>query len=87
MGRRDLASLLGVAHETVSRSFTALSMAGLIAVNDRDIEILDPLGLQAYARNTRRAQEDARYGPAMRPGNPLRQTPTPARSRRSMYLA
>lgn len=60
MGRRDLASLLGVAHETVSRSFTALSMAGLIAVNDRDIEILDPLRLQAYARSTRRPQDDTR---------------------------
>lgn len=60
MGRRDLASLLGVAHETVSRSFTALSMAGLIAVNDRDIEVLDPLRLQSYARSTRRPQDEAR---------------------------
>lgn len=78
MGRRDLASLLGVAHETVSRSFTALSMAGLIAVHDRDIEILDPLRLQTYARNTRRPQDDARdarrstmTGPVAKPARPV----------------
>ena len=81
MGRRDLASLLGVAHETVSRSFTALSMAGLIAVNDRDIEILDPLRLQAYARSTRRPQDDARdtrraaeVRPATAPARPVVRT-------------
>ncbi len=84
MGRRDLASLLGVAHETVSRSFTALSLAGLIAVNDRDIEILDPLRLQAYARSTRRPQDDARCGTAPRAASPMRSTTSTGR--RSMYL-
>ncbi|AOF86741.1 crp-like helix-turn-helix domain protein [Hydrogenophaga sp. RAC07] len=58
MGRRDIASMLGVAHETVSRSFTALAMARLIHVNDRDVEILDMAGLQAYSRSTRRAMDD-----------------------------
>lgn len=52
--RRDLASLLGVAHETVSRSFTTMADAGLLKVDNREIEILDPLQLRARARATRR---------------------------------
>jgi CRP/FNR family transcriptional regulator, anaerobic regulatory protein len=59
MGRRDLASLLGVAHETVSRSFTTLCMARLLHVNDRDVEILDMEALQTYSRCTRKPPEDA----------------------------
>jgi CRP/FNR family transcriptional regulator, anaerobic regulatory protein len=58
MGRRDIASMLGVAHETVSRSFTALSMNRLIHVCDRDVEILDMDGLKAYSRSTRRSMEE-----------------------------
>ena len=58
MGRRDIASMLGVAHETVSRSFTALAVARLIHVNDRDVEILDMDGLKAYSRSTRRSLDD-----------------------------
>lgn len=58
MGRRDIASLLGVAHETVSRSFTALSMTGLLHVSDREIEILDMEGLTAFSRCTRRKTDD-----------------------------
>lgn len=59
MGRRDLASLLGVAHETVSRSFTTLASARLLHVHDRDVEILDMAALQAFSRCTRRPTEDA----------------------------
>lgn len=58
MGRRDIASMLGVAHETVSRSFTALAMNCLIHVSDRDVEILDMDGLKAYSRCTRRSMDD-----------------------------
>lgn len=58
MGRRDIASLLGVAHETVSRSFSALSMAGLLHVADREVEILDVEGLRAFSRNTRRKADE-----------------------------
>ncbi|MDM7941365.1 MAG: Crp/Fnr family transcriptional regulator [Hydrogenophaga sp.] len=58
MGRRDIASMLGVAHETVSRSFTALSMNRLIHVSDRDVEILDMDGLKTYSRSTRRSMDD-----------------------------
>lgn len=85
MGRRDLASLLGVAHETVSRSFTALSMAGLIAVEDRDIEILDPLRLQTFARNTRRPQEESRACGNLRPTSAA--SPAASSGRRSAYMA
>lgn len=53
MGRRDIASLLGVAHETVSRSFTALSEAGYLRVANRNIEVLDLDRLQHFARHTR----------------------------------
>lgn len=52
--RRDLASLLGVAHETVSRSFTMMAEAGLLKVDNREVEILDYAQLQARARTTRR---------------------------------
>jgi len=59
MGRRDIASLLGVAHETVSRSFTTLSDCGVIDVNIRDVEILDFDGLRERARATRGFHPDA----------------------------
>lgn len=66
MGRRDIASLLGVAHETVSRSFSSLAMARVLHVNDRDVEILDLNALRAYARCTRRSHDE-----------PLSSRPTP----------
>jgi CRP/FNR family transcriptional regulator len=53
MSRRDIASLLAVAHETVSRSFSALADWGLLRVDNREVEILDPAGLRACTRNTR----------------------------------
>lgn len=58
MGRRDIASLLGVAHETVSRAFTTLADWGLLRVNNRDIEILDPDALRAATRVTRGLPEE-----------------------------
>lgn len=58
MGRREIASLLGVAHETVSRGFSALAAMGLLHVNDREVEILDMNGLKAFSRNTRRPTVD-----------------------------
>jgi CRP/FNR family transcriptional regulator, anaerobic regulatory protein len=59
MSRRDIASLLGIAHETVSRSFTAFVDRGLLLVDNREIEILDAPGLKDCARNTRGLSEDA----------------------------
>ena len=53
MTRRDIASYLGVAHETVSRALTALSAIGSIRVNYRDIELVDPAVLRDIQRITR----------------------------------
>ncbi len=55
MGRRDIASFLGTAHETTSRSFTTLAELGLIAVDNREVEILDLDGLKVRALATRGA--------------------------------
>jgi CRP/FNR family transcriptional regulator, anaerobic regulatory protein len=53
MCRRDIASHLGVAHETVSRSFGALADWGYLRVNYREVEISDIGALKAFARSTR----------------------------------
>ena len=58
MSRRDIASYLGVAHETVSRSFGALARWGWLRVDNREVEILDLPGLKQFALNTRRAVDD-----------------------------
>lgn len=67
MGRREIASLLGVAHETVSRSFSALAALGMVHVSDREVEILDMDGLKHFARNTRRHWDDTTSPRARRP--------------------
>lgn len=58
MSRRDIGSYLGVAHETVSRSFRALAEAGLLEVSNREVEIRNLEGLKDFARNTRRQVDD-----------------------------
>ena len=58
MSRRDIASYLGVAHETVSRSFGALAGNGLISVDNREVEILDMAGLKACSAGTRRQVDE-----------------------------
>lgn len=47
MTRSDIGEYLGLTVETVSRIFTALQRKGLIAVNNREIEILDIEALRA----------------------------------------
>jgi CRP/FNR family transcriptional regulator, anaerobic regulatory protein len=47
MTRREIGSYLGLTLETVSRSLSALDAAGIICVNQRDIEILKPSTLRA----------------------------------------
>jgi CRP/FNR family transcriptional regulator len=59
MCRRDIASLLGVAHETVSRSFTTMADAGWLAVDNREVSILDLAQLKLRARSTRSPAEAA----------------------------
>lgn len=53
MTRRDIASYLGVAHETVSRVLVALDREGFIAVSRRDIELVDLPALTELQRLTR----------------------------------
>lgn len=53
MNRRDIASYLGLAHETVSRAFTLLSREGLLEVGLRDVELIDPVSLRHLAHSTR----------------------------------
>ncbi|MDM0110803.1 helix-turn-helix domain-containing protein [Variovorax sp. J22R133] len=53
MTRRDIGSYLGVAHETISRSFTVLSDLGLIEVDQRKVEIRDLAALHRFAQGTR----------------------------------
>lgn len=60
MSRRDIASCLGVAHETVSRVLMALAREGYIAVSNRDIELLDVPALMELQRTTRGRQAQDR---------------------------
>jgi len=59
MTRRDIASYLGVAHETVSRSFTTLAGWRLIDVDNREVTIVDMKGLHALSLGTRRQIDEA----------------------------
>ena len=59
MSRRDIASYLGVAIETVSRSFALLAQEGYLRVEKRDIEIIDFDGLKDCARATRTSADRA----------------------------
>lgn len=53
MCRRDIASHLGVAHETVSRSFSALAESGLVHIDNRELEILNLPALRELSKSTR----------------------------------
>jgi CRP/FNR family transcriptional regulator, anaerobic regulatory protein len=46
MTRREMGSYLGLSLETVSRSMSALDAAGIISVDQRDIQILKPSSLR-----------------------------------------
>jgi|GEM_PF-3470709 CRP/FNR family transcriptional regulator, anaerobic regulatory protein len=72
MGRRDIASFLGTAHETTSRSFTTLAELGLIAVDNREIEILDLDGLKIRAMATRGASTSVDGAGRAQPARRLR---------------
>jgi CRP/FNR family transcriptional regulator len=58
MNRRDIAAHLGLAHETVSRSFRLLVDQGCLAVDNREVEILDFEALRTHARSTRGLCDD-----------------------------
>jgi CRP/FNR family transcriptional regulator, anaerobic regulatory protein len=57
MNRRDIANHLGLAHETISRSFRVLAEGGWLRVDNRDVEIVDLEGLKQYGRCTRGVAE------------------------------
>jgi CRP/FNR family transcriptional regulator len=58
MSRRDIANHLGLAHETISRSFRVLCDAGWLRVDNRDVDILDLAALQRCTRSTRGAADE-----------------------------
>lgn len=60
MSRRDIASHLGLAHESISRALTTLAAQGLVQVHLRDIAIVDHAALEEFARCTR---GEAAHGP------------------------
>jgi CRP/FNR family transcriptional regulator len=53
MTRREIASCLGVAHETVSRALGTLAHHGVIRVSHRDVEIVNAAELYDVQRVTR----------------------------------
>lgn len=53
MSRRDIASHLGLAHESISRALGTLASLDLLQVRFRDVEITDHAGLDDFARCTR----------------------------------
>ena len=77
MSRRDLGSHLGVAHETVSRSFGALAQWGCLRVSSRDVEILDLDRLKTFASRTHGPQYTSAGPPSRRRQVKPRFEPTP----------
>ena len=63
MSRTDIASLLGLTLETVSRLLSRFASVGLIAVRQRRLRIIDPAGLASvYADLEAGAHRPAREG-------------------------
>ena len=60
MSREDIANYLGLVIETVSRSFSRLQRAGVIAVRDRQVRILDPPRFAALAHDAVTSKPDSR---------------------------
>jgi CRP/FNR family transcriptional regulator len=58
MSRHEIADYLGIAGETVSRQLGAFQRRGLIAVQQRNVRILDPVGLDAVAAQDGEAQRE-----------------------------
>lgn len=58
MSRREIASLLGVSHESVSRSLGLLMTEGLIRVRRKEVDLIDEPGLIAR-QSTTRPERDA----------------------------
>ncbi len=65
MNRRDIANHLGLAHETISRSFRVLAEGGWLRVDNREVEIVDLDGLKRCARSTRGTIDEAPARPRL----------------------
>ncbi|MCG3188989.1 MAG: hypothetical protein LKCHEGNO_01232 [Burkholderiaceae bacterium] len=59
MTRRDIAKYLGLAHETISRSFGVLARRGCMRLTQRELEIVDLEALKQLARCTRAYGDEA----------------------------
>lgn len=62
MSRHDIANYLGLVIETVSRAFARLQSEGVIAVDRRRVEILDPLRLEALCHETEASPQQIAEG-------------------------
>lgn len=62
MSRHDIANYLGLVIETVSRVFARLQSEGVIAVDRRRVEILDPLRLEALCHENEASPQQAAEG-------------------------
>jgi CRP/FNR family transcriptional regulator len=85
MTRRDIASYLGVAHETVSRVLTALAHEGFIGVSHRDIELRDVAALTELQRVTRGRMGRQRRADIAHCAAVVRPNLTPPRSGRMSF--
>jgi CRP/FNR family transcriptional regulator, anaerobic regulatory protein len=61
MSREDIARFLGLALETVSRGFTRLQEDGVISVQGRHVEILDPDALDHMVHHVETSDRDVRH--------------------------
>jgi CRP/FNR family transcriptional regulator len=77
MNRREIASHLGVAHETVSRSFGLLADRGYVLVANREIEIVDMDGLRAHAHCTRGPVDEGPRGTTLQRRPVVGRSPAP----------
>jgi CRP-like cAMP-binding protein len=60
LSNHEIASRIGSVRDVVSRAFTRLKHDGLIAMEDREVTILDLQGLKRYAVNARNSATSSR---------------------------
>lgn len=60
LSNHEIASRIGSVRDVVSRAFTRLKHDGLIAMEDREVKILDLQGLKRYAVNARNSATASR---------------------------
>lgn len=68
MTRQEIGSYLGLTLETVSRALSALAGAGVIAIEQRSVEILDPQALRTLTRVPSAAEREKKAANAAAAG-------------------